>query len=695
MTCMIKSGLWPARGARNKIVLWIGAIMLGVGLMNTAFGAVCPVDEAEAKQWLNHVIPLPKQIEIRNKQVLPPAGIAVQCRKDAGAVEQNAARELEDWFKARTGMTPTGSVFTILLGVLDAQGNLAGMPVADADKLKGLPNKDQAYIIQPAGENRLLLAALNEKGVYYAVQTLRQLLAPATSKDQVEIPLVSVLDWPDIAERGLWNSLSEEIVYELAALKLNYARLAARVNVASNKHTASIPKKELMIKGRLRAVNYVPNITHLNFLHRTGLFKVYPGLEGKGASAFAGQYQAHGGAAKAHPVPCASNPLLVKILADWMRAIAAEGALECGCWLTERPAQCGCAKCMAAGQFVQEARAFIAAWRETQKQYPFFTIRLFLSTTTDEKYDRIMAELPAGVKIERACAMGLERVHGEPRDRFVNALLDPYAAKGVWIASYDVPIGVNGKVETPEFKLPESCVARVRDYVRQLAERKYSGAYGMLAFGHSDTICDFNITALAEYGWNVKGRSERDFAIAWATRRGYAHPGQAADWSDLAGPLEFDVYDSEFPVGYSWGLAAKMIKERRPPKLGEGIFRYYESREAFDKKLTEAEKALAIAGKLEKPDLAYETKILISYIKLAKNIYLIAEQTAGGTVSNASANASLAGYVAALKQAGAENVAAIRQWRSALGPEPWHPRVTAAIRGTKQTVSNIVQSVVP
>ena len=43
-----------------------------------------------------------------------------------------------------------------------------------------------------------------------------------------------------------------------------------------------------------------------------------------------------------------------------------------------------------------------------------------------------------------------------------NPLLDHYAAQGRWIATYDVPIGANGKVDTPEFKVP--CI-RVREDV--------------------------------------------------------------------------------------------------------------------------------------------------------------------------------------------------------------------------------------
>jgi hypothetical protein len=52
---------------------------------------------------------------------------------------------------------------------------------------------------------------------------------------------------------------------------------------------------------------------------------------------------------------------------------------------------------------------------------------------------------------------------------FRNPLLDDYAAKGRWIGTYDVPLNVNGNVETPEFKIPHRSAHRIRDYVEQAA----------------------------------------------------------------------------------------------------------------------------------------------------------------------------------------------------------------------------------
>jgi hypothetical protein len=427
-----------------------------------------------------------------------------------------------------------------------------------------------------------------------------------------------------------------------------------------------------------------------------------------GDTALAGRYFAHKDGDQ-HRAPCASNPLLAKIIAEWLADIARQGADEVTCWLTERPAQCGCALCTSEGQFVWEARAYVNAWREARKTYPNLRIRLFISTTSDQRYHKVLAETPPEVRIERCCATTMETVKHDPRNLFVDPLFDRYATEGRWIATYDVPLNANGKVDTPEFKVPQSSAHRIRDYVHQLIDRKWSAAYGMMAWGNAPvrqqidpagirrddgndmarTICGFDIMALAEWSWNINGRNEKEFAIAWATREGYENPDAVGEWSEIMGPVEFDVYDSEFPVCYSWGKASAMVKDRARPVLGEGIFRYYRDAQDFDRKIDACGKALSIANRFGNPSLKNETRVILSYIKLAKTIYLVAEQVSTDDLRAPENQNTLRESLKNLDLAGKENVESIRNWRGVLGPEPWAYRVYDAIKGTETTVKDI------
>ncbi len=642
--------------------------------------------ERRYEQWKRYLLPLPHEITFEGDVECRPEGVSVVARPGAGAIEKHAAAMLERLCATAAGGKPVGGAFEIAIGVVDSG--------PDAERLQGLPNCGQAYTIRPEGQQRLVLAALSEPGISYAAQTLRQLLEPMRAPDNIRIPLVSVTDWPDMDERGMWNfPPPEEWIPWMASMKLNYGKMDATElsTVVRGKPNSARIDTALMEEARLLGFHYVPLITHLNFLHDRGLYRAYPELAGKGDGALAGRYFAHK-EGNQHRAPCASNPLLVDILAEWMADIASQGAPEVGCWLSERPAQCECDDCTAHGQFVLESRAFVKAWKRIRPRYPGFNIRVFLSTTTSERDYRVVAELPPEVKIERACATEMERVMNLPRDLTANPLLDYHASQGRWIASYDVPITANGRVETPEFKVPQPSAHRIRDYVGQLVRRQYSGAYGMMAWVPlGKETCGFNVAALAEYSWNLNGRSVKEFAIAWATREGDADAEAFGEWSERIGPVAFDVYDSDFPICYSWGKAVEMIRRKQRPYLGEGMFRYYERAEAFEEKVDTCRRAMEIASEFERPDCVNETRVVMTYVELARCIYHVAEQVATRELADPDVQAQLDAALDSLERAGGANVAAIRKWRAALGPEPWHFRVHDAIRGTEMTVSEITR----
>ena len=661
-----------------------------------------PISQKEAQIWIRHLLPLPHEIRIKGKTDLPPEAISIVLRKNAGEMERTAAEQVRGLFKDKAGIAPEGKSFEIWIGVAEGESGFGAQTEALIKRLETLPNNDQSYVIYPEGDRRLILSGLNGKGVFYAATTLCQLLKPYLTPQRAVIPLAEIVDWPDLEERGLWNFPDPpNWIPWLASMKLNYGKMAdTKIQpVKRGEKNRAVINGDLMMKARLMGFNYLPYIIHYNFLKDYGLYNSYPEIAGVGDRALAGRYFAHK-IGDEHRVPNASHPLFAKILAEWMMHIASQGAKDVSCWLSERPAESEDKETGTAGQFVWEARATVAAWREVLKTYPDFKIRLFLSTTTSERYYRVLAETPPEVKIERACASWIERVPRAPRDLYINALLDSYAAEGRWIATYDVPLGAYGRVDTPEYKVPCSSAHRIRDYLIQLNKRKWRGAYGMIAWDDrlrpgviAKETYKFNIAALSEWGWNINGRGEREFAAAWATQEGYENPDAVGEWAELIGPVEFDVYDSEYPVFYSWGKAVKLVEDRKRPVLGEGLFRYYEDRAAFDSKMAICDRAYALAREFKNPYFANETQVVRSYIKLAKLIFEIADQVATDSLSSLESQAVLKESLKKLDEAGKENAAALIRWRSDLGPEPWHYRFHDAVKGTETTVTQIRQIV--
>ena len=669
-----------------------------VSLCSTALGAP-PISQAlspEREQaWLRHVLPLPQEIRFTRRVDVHPSRVSIQTIGLRGAGLTGVA-ELRSLL--RTGPNepvrqPMDEAFEIVVGLIEPQGSLGGVVVRHAKRLTSLPNNAQAYIIEPRDDHGLVLAATDERGVYYACRTMAQLIASHRSPGRVRIPIVEVVDWPDLEERGVWNfPETREWIKWMTSLKLNYGNHNPRIQrIERGKPNRATIKTDLLAFAGKRAFAHVPQIVHLNFLESYGLFRAYPDMAGKGDQALAGRYFAHKTGPQ-HRVPNPNDPRLVDILAEWLEDIAAQGARDVCCWLSERPAEDQRPETTAVGQFVLEARAFVKAWKRARRKYPDLQIRMFLSTTTQQRDYVIYNELPPEVKIVRCCVTDMERVRHLPRDLFRNPLLDHFAAQGRWVGTYDVPLNVNGNVETPEFKTPHRSAHRIRNYVSQLVQRRYRGAAGMMAWAnHARTICDFNISALSEWGWNMDGRTEKEFALAWATINGMEAPEKMAQWAEWMGPIEFDVYDSEYPISYSWGIFIDMIKARRRPVLGKGVFRYYRTPTSFDEKLVVCGRALELATTFRNPDFAHETRVVTSYIKLAKALYRVTEHVSTVDLSTLESQGTLREHVDALNTAGRENAAAIRLWRSALGPKRWHHRVDDAILGTETTVREISQ----
>ncbi len=677
-----------------RIIALLTVTILAQPILDRAFAfETNPITTDQQAQYLNHLLPLPKEISFDSTVSLKASLIEVRIPEDPRANEELVASILKESLGRSDDQSKEKSAFTILVGLLDSEGKVEGIEIPGADRLSSLPNKEQAYRIVPIGEDTLVLAALHPAGLAFGARTLGQLIAGRSSEGKVDLPLPEITDWPDLEERGVWNfPQNKEWIDWMSEMKLNYGNFnpdtKTIVRDEPNKMTLD---PDLFAFSEERGFRLIPQIVHLNFLDSYGLFRAYPELAGLGDQALAGRYFAHK-VGPQHRVPDASNPKLAEILAEWMVDIASQGERDICCWLTERPATDNRPVALQEGQFLLEARAFVQAWEKAKELYPDLEIRMFVSTTTEERYYKVYAELPPDMKIFRCCVTDMERVRHLPRDLFRNPLLDHYAEVGRWIGTYDVPLNVNGNVETPEFKIPHRSPQRIQDYVTQLVQRNYRAGIGMMAWHrHAMKTCGVNIAALAEWGWNSKGRSIEEFCLAWAMREGHENPEELAQWLRIMGPVEFDVFDSEFPICYSWGQFIDLIKEREYPVLSETFFRYYRTPDSFDEKIAVCDQAMEIAQGIEDPDYANETRVVRSYIRLAHAIYEIAELRATDPLTTLEKQEEMKDLLASLEKAGEENVSAIEKWRSDLGPEDWHVRVKDAVAGTEKTVEEIIR----
>lgn len=601
-------------------VLYAGVLVLM--LVMTGEIVIIPAQEVtkdEETRWWRWVIPMPKEAVIEGKVIVPASGVALTLREEATELERCAAGELAALFLEKTGKEMTIDIaenkkaaFEVLIGVCGTDGRLAGRQVPGTERLANLPCPEQGYMIMPLDGRTLALVSTDPKGVYYAAKTLKQLLMPAFAKDAstVEIPLARVTDWPDLIERGLWGGSANADIEWLAERKMNLVESHVSLSVnEEGRGVAKIPGG-LLARAQRNAVNLVPIITHLEQLPGE-VFKRFPEVRGMGNP------EAWRKVGSVMPA-CFSHPKMQQIMSDWMCSLAQYPEVtDVNVWLSENAVQCECDKCKAINQFVLESQVAVRAWEAAKRIRPNIRLRLLLTQGSYKSNDKVLATVPKEV--------GITYYHGgltynSSREPMIYPLLEEYAAKGGWLGCYP-QLTASWRIVCP-WSGPQFIKARMTEFV----SKKLKCLCGYAT--PSNRFYEFNVTAAAEWSWNVNGRSEREFALAWATREGLADPEKAADWAVMLGPVGWDVYGSGVPFLWTFGKVDWLFTPNKMPELGKKYFTYFPTREHFDEDLAVCDRAMALAQELKAPALIEETRVIRGLVQMLKGMYLLACATA-------------------------------------------------------------------
>ncbi len=613
-----------------------------------------PVDVSpdEQARWLRWTLPLPRQIEIPRKVVLSPDEVGIFLERDAGPAAQTAADQLRTLFVERAGVEPDGDGFGIRLGVCDEDGKVGGRPAVDRDRLEAVKNADQAYAIVPRGDNGLVLTALTDNGIYYAAQTLRQLLEANLSEEQVEVPLAEVLDWPDLEERGEWGGSCVRDIEWMAARKMNLVEVHSDETVSEDgAATADFPD-ETALRGRNHATNVVPIITHLDHLLRTGIYDAYPQLIGEG-------YDIEN-PKRGLIAPCASQPEFTDVLAGWMDGLAStEGVTDINCWLSEiRGIQCQCEECQKVGQFVLEARAVVKAWRRVQPDHPDVNLRLLLTQGSWETNDQILADTPLDIGVTYYSG---SKTYDSSREPMIYDVLEEDVERGRWMGCYP-QLTPSWRIVCP-WTGPQFVHFRMNEFVDD-------GLACLCGYATPDNRCwDFNIQAAAEWSWNAKGRSPREFAAAWATREGYDDPDAVAQWAMQMGEVGWDLYGSDIPYPQFFGRASNYVKQGSVPEFGEGMFRYFPSLEHLDNHIETAQWAAEQAEQWGAPTLQHEAEAVGGMLRMMRAIYDLGTALSNDELAMQPKREALNEGMYALVVAGDDAQSGLRDWRDSI--EGW------------------------
>jgi len=587
---------------QNLLIVFLSWLIIGITY--AAGPDVRPVSSSEATAWIRYTVPLPKKIKIVSKISVPENRVAIKVTAPSEPLLEQAVKELQECLIYNTNVSsPPSPLFTIVL-------QLGGSESAILENLK---NAKQAYQITPMEHNvGLRLNALSPQGLYYASKTMQQLIKTKMSNEKIEVPIIEVTDWPDMEDRGLWGSDAYFHLRWLSDRKINLMEQIAGSRVDEHKRTtvALRGNKKLMIDhGPTYGIKPVPAILHLELQHGRGLFNVYPELRGQGGEEGA---------------ICYAQPVFIDVLADWIVGYAEmPGVTEVDVWMSENlhgKGGCQCSECKTKNRDLQEIKTIIAAWNKAKKRAPGISLRILTSEETADSNELVFRELPPDVKVWYYHSL---LTYNTGKFEMVTPCLADLANQG---RSAGVCLNLSATVF---FAFPFTGAHFMHYRMNEFVDKKMSGILGYATPGVRYT--SFNVEAAAEWSWNAKGRSPREFALSWAVREGLENPEIFAEWSETLGPVAWDVYGSDWPGGEkrtSQEKVAKKLKQGNVPELGFVLWKAFrspwgdiKSPEQLDKDVDRAQRGVELARKMEIQQFIQESLVVQGLMNSLKALW--------------------------------------------------------------------------
>ncbi len=578
------------------------------------YAAIQKVSQAERTNWVRYTVPLPKSINITDKAIVPRSSVLVSAANAGGdIVVKQAVKELYEVL----GGAPKGQPSLTIK--LELGGKRAEM-------LRKYRNSEQAYVIYPAQDGKeLTVSALQPAGLYYGAKTLQQLIRPKVVGDRVDVPLLNVLDWPDMQDRGLWGSDNFDHVRWMADRKMNWIEQISAHGIDENGKTFARLKEgrePLVTEGPLYAMKPVPVVLHLE---QSGgsVVKYYPELKAKSD---------HTG------LMCYSKPKVIEIIAEWIAELGSlPGVNEVDVWMSEnlqgKPG-CQCDECKKTGvnPVVLEARAIVQAWGMAKKQTgKNLGLRVLTSEATEDYNQLIFKELPKDVKLVYYHSLLTYTCGKRP---MLRKYLADYAKSGHWL-------GVCPNISPLHFAQPFDSAQFVRYRMNEYVDK---GLQGFLGYSTPRVhFASYNVEAAAEWGWNAKGRSTREFAYSWAMRQGLKDPAKFADYAESVGTVLFDVYGSDWPSRADNTIVGPVVEQLKRDKLPDLGFVLWDfiylpfgsitSESQLNDDVALGDKAVRLAKQMGIDEFVQESLIAQGYIRSLKALYEIRKRVKGNSIA--------------------------------------------------------------
>jgi len=174
------------------------------------------------------ILPAPKEVHIAEGRIVikPSTTILISNPEDRIAAEM-----LQKEIHERTGMKLSVEPVTaapkttghISLGRLTDRGLRSYLESLGVKAVDDLGN--QGYVIRVT-DSGVVVAGRTAQGLFYGVQTLRQLLRPEAGGKTLAVPALVIRDWPSMEWRGVSDDISRGPIPTVDYLKMQIRTLA-------------------------------------------------------------------------------------------------------------------------------------------------------------------------------------------------------------------------------------------------------------------------------------------------------------------------------------------------------------------------------------------------------------------------------------------------------------------------------------
>jgi hypothetical protein len=558
---------------------------------------------------LDQISPMPQQIEFRGEKILTPDQIGLQLPTEDHHLYATVR-------KVMNPIEEKQAAFTIRFLLLEEE---SGALSKVKNELLNVTHPEQAYAIEPIEEEGrvkgLEAYALTPLGLLYAAHSLEQLIIKAEGEEsKLNIPLVSLLDWPDIAKRGQWgwNFLGD--LDWMAARKLNVIQMHSNLGFAPDgAPTASFDQVMLDACSR-HGIEIIPVVRHLEQLGKTGLFDYHPDVAAvpEPGKPLPTDYR---------PPVCYSNPKVPKLLAGWMKELVSDPEIdEVNVWFSELPAKCWCPECKDKHPFLLETEAVNKAFELVRREVPDFQMQILLTQASYPHNEMILEALHPEVRVVFYHG---QLTYDSSHKPMIDTLLTQFAAEGGWLGVY--PQLTNSWRTVFPFTGPHFINARMKEFHNKGVECFCGYVIPQNPYYH------FNVVAAAEWGWNVDGRLPYEFGFAYAVQNDIEPPHEYGAWADVIGEVGWKLAGSRSVEGLVFNAGntifidgvihpGNVLDSLQLITFGKRLYEEFPTREAFRHSMENADKALSMAEQIGNLEMIRESASVFHTLQILNSL---------------------------------------------------------------------------